>query len=149
MSKRTTEEQRNSSDKPATPTDKALSEQQKELEEQKQFEEWKAFAQKVKLSKNDEATLDLATKALINAALNDVAKSLSVLHGLYNRNYKFNGVSVLEKNNIELSEVRTKKKTVAKYNMKAMKNKLEYTFSHYYMGCDITISYKNKLKIFD
>ncbi len=139
-------DKKKSSDKAATPTNKEGSDMTPA--EQKQFEEWKAFAKGVKLSKNDEATLELATSTLIDAVMNNLTRSLTILYGLYMRNYKFIDAGCLERADIGLSEVRKNPKNVGKYSLKAMKDKLEFDFSHYYYGCEIKISFKNKLKIF-
>lgn len=114
----------------------------------KQFEEWKEMCKNIKLSKTDEATLNLATSTLIDVIMNKAANSLAIFYGVFQRNYKIPDSAHLEKKDIGLSEVHNKNKEVGKCSMKATKDNLEFCFTHYYMGCDITISYKNKLKIF-
>lgn len=108
-------------------------------EEQAMFDAWKAQQLGKKLSQSDQAIIELATNAAINAICGKLSKGLLVLYSTYNRNYHFNEVGSIKFGSIELTEATKKARRIGEYDLKVSKNKCEFTFRLF--GCEIDVTY--------
>lgn len=142
MSKRTTEEQRNSSDKSATPTEKEGSDMTPA--QRKEFEEWKAFVSSIKLSKSDAEIMNMATNAIVDAISCKAYNSLMILFNTYQRIYKFREVGSIKIENWELTETSKAKTKVGEFSMRINNEKCKMLFKLF--GADIEVIYNQKCK---
>lgn len=109
-------------------------------EERQLYEEWTAKCKATKLSKSDQAILDMAFSGIINAIPMKLENALLILYSTYNRIYHFIDVGCIHYRSVELTEATKKARRVGEYDMEVCKNQCKFTFR--LMGCEIKVTYK-------